>query len=430
MTRPPAPPSRAQRLAWLLALRLVLLLMILSLTGVLHLRERALFGVFSGQLVLGVLAIAFAAAAWQAVLLRRGRFLGVVAVSQILVDQVTWTLLAYVSGGVASGITAFYGLTCLMAAVVEGVRGVVTAAVAALVLLSLLCAGFVSGALGPPPDQGPERYLVSWHELSFPFSQAVLALTLAALLAGYLAERLRQTGGLLAEAQQRAAHAEHLALLGRFAAGLAHEIRNPLGAIAGSVDLLASTPALNDDDRVLCTIISRETARLNDLVSDMLELAKPRVPSKAPVDLVSVASDVVRLAAHSGRGSDVPVVFEPPHVPLLIEADASQLRQVLWNLVRNAVQASGAGCSVTVRVRPVDHGAVLEVSDQGKGISEETRSQLFDAFFTTRTQGIGIGLAVVKRVVDDHGWSIEVDSQPGHGATFRVVVPRLSGSSG
>ncbi len=427
-----APPSRAQRLSWLLALRLSLLLLILSLTGVLYLRERGLFGLFSGQLVLGVLALAFAAAAGQAAMLRRGKHLGVVALSQILVDQVTWTLLAYVSGGVASGLTSFYGLTCLMAAVVEGVSGVIVAGVSALVLLAGLALGFAMRWLPAPPDQDPSTYLVAWRDLSFPFAQTLLVLTVVSLLAGYLAARFQQQGGLLAEAQQRAAHAEHLALLGRFAAGLAHEIRNPLGAIAGSADLLASAPTLTEDDRLLCTIIGRETARLNDLVNDMLDLARPRAPSKETVDLRAVADEVVRLAAGSGRGSDVPVVLDDPRTttPLLVEADPAQLRQVLWNLVRNAVQASSAGSAVTVRVGTEGPGARLEVSDQGRGIAEETRAQLFDAFFTTRTQGVGIGLAVVKRVVDDHGWSIVVDSQLGKGATFRVVIPHLSGNSG
>jgi len=417
-------PALGTRLSWLTALRLALLLTILTLTGVLHLRDRELVGEFSGKLVLTVLAVAFAASAVQAALLRRGKHLRAVAYSQIVADQITWTLLAYVSGGVSSGITSFYGLTCLMGAVVDGVMGVAVSGVLAAALLSLMCAGFVSEVLAPPPDQLGAIYLHTWKELSFPFSQAILALTLAALLAGYLAERLRRAGGQLEEAQERAARAEQLALLGRFAAGLAHEIRNPLGAIAGSADVLAMAPSLSEEDRVLCGIISRETGRLNDLVTDMLELARPRSPEKTPVDVAAVAAEVVRLSSRSGRGVDVGVSFEGEATPLMIEADAAQLRQVLWNLVRNAVQASRAGASVAVRVRGDEGGVVLEVEDHGKGISEANRGQLFDAFFTTRTHGVGIGLAVVKRIVEDHGWKIEVASQEGQGATFRVLAPR------
>jgi signal transduction histidine kinase len=419
---PVSPGALRSRLAWLTALRLAVLLALLTLTGFLHLRDQDLFGIFSGQLILGVLAAAFASSAAQAALLRRGRHLRAVAYWQILGDQITWTLLAYVSGGVSSGLTSFYGLTCLLGAVVDGLTGVVVSAVVALLLLSLMCAGFVTGLLAPPPDQLRTLYLLTWKGLSFPFSQAVLALTLAALLSGYLAERLRRTGGQLAEAQERAARAEQLALLGRFAAGLAHEVRNPLGAIAGSIDLLATSPALQQEDRILCEIVRRETDRLNDLVTDMLELARPRLPAKAPTDLRSTALEVVRLSAQSGRGSDVRVGYDGEQEAVLIDADAAQLRQVLWNLVRNAIQASSAGATVTVRVLRRSADVVFEVQDEGKGISDATRGQLFDAFFTTRTQGVGIGLAVVKRIVDDHGWTIEVDSQEGKGATFRVRI--------
>lgn len=413
-------PALGAWLARLTALRLAILTLLLALTGVLYLRY--LDGTFSGQLVLGVLAFAFAASAAQAALLRRERHLRAVAYSQILTDQLTWTVLAYVTGGVASGITSFYGLTCLMGAVLDGVTGVIAAAVIATVFLSTMCAGFVSGVLGPPPDQEGVLYLHTWKELSFPFSQSVLALILAALLAGYLAERLRRAGGQLEEAQARAARAEQLALLGRFAAGLAHEIRNPLGAISGSAEILSMTPSLSEEDRVLCSIISRETARLNALVTDMLELARPHLPEKAPLDVVALASEVVRLSAQSGRGADVDVVFEGAAEPMIVEADGGQLRQVLWNLVRNAIQASSPGSTVTVRALHGERGPTLEVQDQGQGIGETTRTQLFDAFFTTRTHGVGIGLAVVKRIVEDHGWTIEVESTQGHGATFRILA--------
>ncbi|MCS6898630.1 MAG: ATP-binding protein [Myxococcales bacterium] len=413
------------RLAWLTALRLAVLVALLTLTGFLHLRDQNLFGIFSGQLILGVLATAFAASAVQAALLRRDRYLRLVAYWQILGDQLTWTLLAYVSGGISSGLTSFYGLTCLLGAVVDGLTGVIVSAIAALLLLSLMCAGFVSGLLLPPPDQPHALYQLTWQGLSFPFSQALLALILASLLSGYLAERLRRTGGQLAEAQERAARAEQLALLGRFAAGLAHEVRNPLGAIAGSIDLLASSPMLQEEDRVLCTIIRKETDRLNDLVTDMLELARPRAPTKILTDLRAVAQEVIRLSALSGRGTDVRVLYEGEQEPVVIEADAPQLRQILWNLVRNAIQASSAGSVVLVRVLRCGDGAVIEVQDKGQGISEAARGQLFDAFFTTRTQGIGIGLAVVKRIVDDHGWTIVVDSKEGSGATFRVTISKV-----
>jgi signal transduction histidine kinase len=117
----------------------------------------------------------------------------------------------------------------------------------------------------------------------------------------------------------------------------------------------------------------------------------------------------------------VRVQCEGPEREVTVQADAAQLRQILWNLVRNAIQASSAGSEVRVRVERRGADVVIEVSDEGQGIDDATIDQLFDAFFTTRTHGVGMGLAVVRRIVEDHGWRIEVDGGKGRGATFRVI---------
>jgi two-component system sensor histidine kinase HydH len=228
------------------------------------------------------------------------------------------------------------------------------------------------------------------------------------------------------EATARAEQAERLAALGRLAAGLAHEIRNPLGSIAGSIELLRTGGTLSGEDQKLCEIVERETARLNDLVGDMLDLSRPRAPAKVTFDLAVTARDLTMLAAKSGRGGDVCVRYDGPRAAPVL-ADAAQLRQVVWNLMRNAVQASAPGDEVLVRVSDGPGGERrLEVSDHGPGIPKGARRQLFDAFFTTRSHGMGIGLAVVKRIVDDHGFTVEVDSGDGLGTTFRVCIPKES----
>ena len=413
----------ARRLAWLTALRLTVLSALLAVVGSLYLRERQLIGAYSSQVVLATVGAGFALAAVFAALLRIRVWLLPLTYAQLVFDQAAWTILAYVSGGVASPAMSLYGLTCVIGAVVAGVRGVLVAALSASAMVMGLGFALASGRLAPPRDQ-VGTYAVSFNDVSYHLAINLLALVVVALLAGYLAERLRSTGGELERATARADEAERLAMLGRFAAGLAHEIRNPLGSIAGSVDLLAAGAALGAEDKILCGIISREASRLNDLVSDMLDLAKPRVPELELVDAAVLASEVVQLASRSGRGSDVRVVREGPAREVTIEADPAQLRQILWNLVRNAVQASGADATVVVRVlaRP-EGGACIEVEDDGPGIPASARAHLFDAFFTTRTKGIGIGLAVVKRIVEDHGFRIEVDAGKERGAVFRVIVP-------
>ena len=252
-----------------------------------------------------------------------------------------------------------------------------------------------------------------------------IGITVVALLAGYLAERLRLTGGALEEATARAAEAERLAVLGRIAAGLAHEIRNPLGSIRGSIEMLGESPFLSNEDKELCNIVRREALRLNNLVTDMLDLSKPRKPDAEAVNVAALARDVVSLAARTERSGtgDVSVVYEGPDSETLARCDGAQMRQVLWNLVRNAVQASGAGVTVTVRVEPRGKEVILSVEDRGPGIPDEAKARLFEAFYTTRSHGVGIGLAVVKRIIDEHakmGARIEVESPASGGASFRV----------
>lgn len=417
-----AESSLALRLAWLTALRLLVLTVFLVVSGAVYLGGFVPGG-FSNRVALVTIAVAYGAAGVYAVLLRVGRALSVVAYAQLVTDQITWTAIVYLTGGATSGATSLYGLTCLSGAILLGLRGAVTAAATSTAAFVGLCAGLVYRIVPAPNDQHAELYNIDWTAAGYPLFVNVLGIAVVTALASYLAERLRTTGGHLVAATARAEEAERLAALGRLAAGLAHEIRNPLGSIAGSIELLRSGGTLDTEDQRLCEIIQRETARLNDLIGDMLDLSRPREPVKAPVDLAMTARDVVTLASRQGRGGDVGVRYEGPEVAATL-ADAAQLRQLVWNLVRNAIQASGAGDEVLVRVRTTPTGQVLEIVDHGVGIPPDARERLFDAFFTTRSHGMGIGLAVVKRIVDDHAFSIEVDSEPGGGTTFRVLMPK------
>jgi signal transduction histidine kinase len=414
----------ARRLLWLTALRLLVLTVFLGFTTMLYLRGHALTS-WSSLLTLGTVGTAYFLAAIYAIVLRVGRGLGVVARVQLVTDQLVWTAMVYVSGGATSGATSLYGLTCLSGAILLGLPGGLAAALAGGGAYVSLCAAFALGWIGPPPDQPIDAYVLRVADMGFPIALNILALFVVTLLASYLAERLRITGGHLEEATLRAEQAERMAALGRLAAGLAHEIRNPLGSIAGSIELLRTGGTLGDEDRKLCEIVEREAARLNDLVGDMLDLSRPRTPVMGSVDLAAVARDLVTLAVKSGRGGDVGVRYDGlSSAPIL--ADAAQVRQVVWNLMRNAVQASSAGDEVQVRVLDEGGGRVLEVADRGPGISAEARTRLFDAFFTTRSHGMGIGLAVVKRILDDHGFAVDVISEGGHGTTFRVAIPAAS----
>lgn len=424
----------ANRLAWITGLRLGFLSLLLASTAFFYLRGTLAEYPQSQIVVLASIGSAYALAAAYATVLRSRKHLRALAETQIVLDQLTWTAIVYVSGGATSGATSFYGLTCLVGAILIGPRGAALAALSGIALFGSMCAGFALGWVRPPADQAAANYAVTWNGMIYPLLVNALGIVVVALLAGYLAERLRTTGGALVLANERAIAAERLAMLGRIAAGLAHEIRNPLGSISGSIEMLREAPGLTDEDRRLCDIVRSEAARLNNLVSDMMDLARPRKPEPTAVDIASLAREVVALAARSDRGGsgDVTVRYDGPEGAVWATCDEAQMRQVLWNLVRNGVQASGAGSTVTVEVAASSRDVRFLVRDEGPGIPAESVERIFDAFFTTRSHGTGIGLAVVRRILDEHapfGASIRVlgsDENPRRGATFEVRLARCS----
>jgi two-component system, NtrC family, sensor histidine kinase HydH len=422
-----SPSPLANRLATLTLFRLLFLSLLLGIFGRWYLRN--LQWTFSVQVALIALACGFALAGVYAAVLRSGKRLTELAYAQLIFDQFTWTALVYVTGGPNSGATSLYGLTALTGAILDGLPAAALAAAVGYGNYFVLCALAMTGVLGAPPDQTDTLFPTSAAQIVYPLGLNALVLVVVTLLAGYLAERLKIAGGKIVEVTERAVRAERLAQLGRLAAGLAHEIRNPLGSIAASVELLRDSRALSDDERHLCDIINNESHRLNDLVSDMVDLARPKPPEISPTDVASLANDVVQLASTLGRSAqDVKVVYQGPGVEqhVVVQADSRQFRQVLWNLVRNGVQSTLPGTEVTVRVLQTAQNVVVEVVDRGPGIAQEARDHLFDAFFTTRSHGAGIGLAVVKRIVDEHGWEIEVADSGAEGeqsTTFRVLIP-------
>ncbi|MDQ3033326.1 MAG: ATP-binding protein [Myxococcota bacterium] len=228
----------------------------------------------------------------------------------------------------------------------------------------------------------------------------------------------------ITQLRDKAEKAERLAVLGRLAAGLAHEIRNPLGSISGSVELVREAESLSDEDKGLLGMVIKEVERLNELVTTMLEVGRPAQPERAEVDVRSLAAEVAMVARRGpSAAAGVEVRLDPGDDEVRSHADPAQIRQVLWNLVKNAVQFSARGGVVTVRVRMIEGAPAVEVEDRGKGIAEEDRDHLFDMFFTKRHHGVGLGLALVKQIVDAHGGRIELESREGEGSLFRVILP-------
>lgn len=225
--------------------------------------------------------------------------------------------------------------------------------------------------------------------------------------------------------KDQAERAQRLAVLGQLATGLAHEIRNPLSSISGSVEIVREGNALGPEDRRLLGIVISEVDRLDALVTTMLQVGRPSQIHTEPQDLRALVSDVVAVArGEATQSNGLSIEEQTPDEPVIATVDPDRLRQMVWNLVKNAVQASPRRGTVEVRTGRDDSGrAFLEVADQGRGIDNAQRGRLFDMFYSGRTHGVGLGLALVKQIVDQHQARIEILDRSGAGTCFRVTLP-------
>ncbi len=233
---------------------------------------------------------------------------------------------------------------------------------------------------------------------------------------------------------QRMKERDRLTVLGQMAAGLAHEVKNPLGAIKGAAQLLdeqAEGSNLQPADREFVHIILEEVDRLNRVVGSVLDYARPSKGNPGAVEVNAVVKRTLTVMA-SDRAEQCSFETDFTEELPLVRADAEQLRQVLMNLVRNAVQSmSGGGGVVRVSTRRRRGGAgrdwvEIAVSDQGPGIAPQVLKDLFVPFFTTKQKGTGLGLAISQRMIEEMGGRIEVASQPGTGSTFTVLLPEAN----
>jgi len=227
----------------------------------------------------------------------------------------------------------------------------------------------------------------------------------------------------LTELRRTAERAERLAALGRLAAALAHEIRNPLGSISGSVQLVRESADLDPEDHKLLGIVLSEVDRLNGLVNTMLQAGRPRDPARARTDLVLLTADVVHVARrdHKHAAARIEVVNHQREVNAWIDGD--QIRQVIWNLLSNALVHAPGASVVRIEVRHEGGDALWTIEDQGPGVPAEARGHLFDMLYSKRPHGVGLGLALVDQIVRAHGGEVSVISPPGQGAKFQVRLP-------
>lgn len=247
----------------------------------------------------------------------------------------------------------------------------------------------------------------------------------------------------LKEMEEHIKLVDKLAAIGRFATGMAHEIRNPLASMSGSVQVLKDSLNLDSDNQRLMNIVLRETTRLDQLLSDFILFARPDDRRKESVELNTILDDTIQLFSYNPQYGNIDVI-KNLQGKIMIEADPQQIKQVFWNLFINAAQSMDHKGALVVNTEIVHQDALSKevksrldinsnefwshiiVSDTGRGIPETYIDKIFDPFFTTRDRGTGLGLAIVYRIVESYRGNISVKSQENKGTSFTIYLPLIS----
>jgi two-component system sensor histidine kinase HydH len=230
--------------------------------------------------------------------------------------------------------------------------------------------------------------------------------------------------------EEQLRRAEKLSTLGEMAAVLAHEIRNPLGSIRGTAEILRDDYRPGDPKYEFIEIQIKETERLNHVVEDFLRIARPHPADRKICSLRDELTTIATLVAGDARQRGVALVFDDMPEEALVSADGEKLRQAFLNIVINALQATPGGGSVTVTTQRVETGYEIRFRDTGSGIAASDLERIFEPFFTTKVDGTGLGLAITRKIIEAHDGTMKVESRPGAGTTVVLMLPMPAKSGG
>jgi two-component system sensor histidine kinase HydH len=235
--------------------------------------------------------------------------------------------------------------------------------------------------------------------------------------------KLKEQTDILFQTEEQLRRADRLSALGELSAGMAHEIRNPLGSIKGAVEILKDDYSADEPKYEFIQILLKESDRLNRIVQEFLGFARSKQPELQQADVNEALESVLTLTTQEARKAGVTVNKKLDQAIGMRSLDAGLLKQAFLNIILNAIQAMPAGGVLTVESRLREDCMEIAVSDTGGGIPEENRKKLFSPFFTTKKTGTGLGLAITYRIIENHRGKIDVSSEPGTGTTFTVRLP-------
>ncbi len=364
-------------------------------------------------------------------ILPRVRNLTALAYVQIVGDTLAVTAVLQLTGGFSSLFTFLYLVVIVTSSLLLPRRG--TLLVAALcsiqygLMVDLEYFGLVRYVA---PEVGPQAVSAEWDQVITKIATIIGACVTVALLSSFLSEQTLRTRRELYAMEAHVKRVEKMAAIGEMAAGLAHEIKNPLASMSGAIQLLREDIRCDPDQERLMQIILREADRLSALVGNFLLYARPPAGKPEPIKLDRVLQETIELfGKKSGLQSRIAITLDAPP-GAWIRMDPAHLRQVLWNLLTNAAEAiDGAGAIHIELAAAKDRQLCLKIADTGAGMAAETLATIFDPFFTTKADGTGLGLSIVHRILESYGCRLDVESAPGRGTVVMLHLKPIDAPS-
>ncbi|MDY0221047.1 MAG: ATP-binding protein [Desulfobacterium sp.] len=351
------------------------------------------------------------------------------AYGQVMVDTLFITAIIFVTGKSESIFTFLYLVGIMGASMLLPRGGSIVIAAFSSVLYAVLVFFENQYLLDFHGTGSGLSIMAAWSQMVYRVVIIALACFAVAFLSGILAFQARRARRDLGVVERHLKRVERMAAMGEMVAGMAHEIKNPLASISGSIQLMAENTEPGSSNLRLMKIVLRETQRLNAIVTDFLLFAKPKSGTVKEMRLDLAIGEIVSLFRQDPLCADRIEITVKLDSPVLIAMDPGHLKQVLWNLLKNSAEAIERTGIISIRLKACrTDGIYLTVSDTGCGIIEEVQEIAFDPFFTTKRFGSGLGLSIVHRIIDSYQGVIDFETFPGKGTTFTLIFKDVSPS--
>jgi len=421
-----------RKLKWLMFFRLLFTTLLIGSTIIMQLRESPSLVARPLLALYGLTAAIFILSICYAILLNRIRHTGLFAYLQIGVDTLVVTLIIFLTGSFSSLFGFLYLVVIVYASMLLYMRGAMIMAALCSIQYGIMIDLEYYTILKPlSVDSTLTALGYDWSHVLYNILMIMAACFAVGFLSGFLSEQTRKTRKKLEAMEDHVKRVEKMAAIGEMAAGLAHEIKNPLASLAGSIQLLQEEIRYDREHDKLMQIVLREAARLSTLVNNFLLFARPPLGKREAIRLDHAVLETVELFEKDSTCSDRIRLEKDLAAGIWIEMDPLHLRQVLLNLLLNAAEAIAEEGRISIATFAIRDGqAAIRIRDNGCGMSREIRKSIFDPFFTTKPSGTGLGLSIVHSILDSYGSRLFVDSENGRGATFTLSLKRIAAPAG